>query len=68
MNSLGADVTITLTRQEFESLLLVVGFAGGYALRDQNTSIFRLSVRCANAVNRDNPGYMPYDVPEAPFE
>jgi hypothetical protein len=58
--------TITLSEDEYVSLLLAIGYATGAAsLRGDGGYVGRL-FRLANAVNRDNPAWTPYQVPEEP--
>lgn len=59
-----SDVKIALTREEYETLLLAVGYATGAALRDNDRKLMRAFLLLANAVNRDNPNWKPYEVPE----
>jgi hypothetical protein len=59
----GDTVTITLTVDQSESLMLVLGFALGRALSQpilRPESILRLT----NAINEGNPNWTPYKVDE----
>jgi hypothetical protein len=56
--------TIELTNDEFEQLLLVLGYAAGKFVRDGERLRAEAVMRLANAVNRDNPNWMNYAVPD----
>ena len=58
--------TITLSDDGFDSLLLMLGYAAGSANKDGNTALFCTFVRLANEVNKDNPRWTPYEVPDKP--
>jgi len=58
------EVVIRLSRSEYEVLLLALGFATGAAVRDHDTQLAHSFVRLANAVNKDQPGWVPYKMPE----
>jgi hypothetical protein len=53
----------TLTRDEFETLLLALGYATGAALARKERSLSLNFIRLMNALNRDNPDYVPYEIP-----
>jgi hypothetical protein len=56
--------TITLSDDEFYLLMLALGLASGEALkRKDHPHVMRL-FRLANAVNRENPNWTPYEIPE----
>jgi hypothetical protein len=55
--------TIHLSPAEFEGLLLLMGYAVGAANREGDQRLFRFFLRLTNAVNRGNPGWIPYEVP-----
>ncbi|MGH9665554.1 MAG: hypothetical protein ACRD9L_14105 [Bryobacteraceae bacterium] len=54
-------LTIELSRDEFELLLLALGIAAGSAAA--SPALFKDLLRLANAVNRNNPAWRPYEVP-----
>lgn len=54
-------VLIDISTDDFNSLLLCLGYATG-AARDKATR--NAWLRLANAVNEGNPDWTPYDVPE----
>jgi hypothetical protein len=61
-------MTITLTDNEFDSLLICLGYAVGAAWPvDRQLAVSFM--RVVNAVNRDNPQFRPYVLPfEEPDE
>lgn len=56
--------TFELTDQEFETLLLALGTATGAALRHSDNGMAYSFLRLANAINKDNPKWTPYVIPE----
>jgi hypothetical protein len=57
-------VTITLTNEQYEVLILALGFAADGA---KDSRLFAAFIRLANAVNEGNPNWVPYEVEvEAP--
>lgn len=54
------DVTIKLTRAEFNTLLLLLGYATGAAMNRGDEEWARRFFLLADAVNRDNPAWTPY--------
>ncbi len=57
-------MTIDLSSEEFDMLLLALGYATGAAHKENEKRLMYSFVRLTNAVNRDNPNYIPYQVPE----
>jgi hypothetical protein len=55
--------TVQLSEDEYEGLLLMMGYAAGAAEREGDKRLSRCFLRLANAVNRDNPSWTPYEVP-----
>jgi hypothetical protein len=58
------QIAIKLSRDEFDTLLLALGYATGAADRDGNRRFFYAFMRITNAVNRDNPNFTPYAIEE----
>lgn len=54
----GDVVTLTLTRDQFDGLVLALGMATGVASRDGHPTESWLAL--ANAVNEGNPNWRPY--------
>jgi hypothetical protein len=55
-------MTIELTEDEFDMLLICIGYAIGAALKDDEKLGYSF-VRVANAVCRDRPNFTPYEIP-----
>lgn len=53
---------IRLTSDQFDSLLLGIGYAAGAAMGDGNRAMFGSLLRLANAINEGNPRWTPYNV------
>jgi hypothetical protein len=54
-----------LTQEEFDVLLLALGYATGAAMRDFNSDMACRFMRLANRVNQNNPNWKPYILPPA---
>lgn len=54
------NVVITLNRQDYDSLLLCLGYAIGGATKDNALDIANVFLRLANTVNQGNPDWRPY--------
>ena len=61
-----ADVEIKLTRGDYEQLLIVLGYATGAAWSSGNPGFSYAILRLANVINRDNPNWIPYQIPDEP--
>jgi hypothetical protein len=59
----GEKVTIEMTREDFEQLLLILGFAIGAAHR-QGPEMFYRHLQFVNELNRTNPEFKQYEIPE----
>jgi hypothetical protein len=58
---------IDLSEDEFEVLILALGYAAGAASKDNvNPSLVDSFIRVANAVNRNNPRWTNYEIPDLP--
>jgi hypothetical protein len=57
-------MTIELTNEEFDTLLLMCGYAAGAAFGHENKPLAYSFIAIANAVNRGNPRWRAYEMPE----
>ena len=55
---------IELTQDEFDMLLLMCGYATGAAMEKGNKRLGYGFLSLANAINRDNPHWTPYEIPK----
>jgi hypothetical protein len=60
---LNDEVVITLTGDEYQRLLLLTGYATGAAMKDDPKLAYSF-LDLANRINRDNPRWTPYAIPE----
>lgn len=58
-------VTLTMTVEEYESLLMALGYALGFSNNRGNLDLFSEWIKLANSLNKGNPKYTPYEVPKA---
>lgn len=58
----GETVTLTMSREDYNFLLMALGMATGIASRDQMWGIVSL----VNQMNAGNPDFTPYDIPPDP--
>ena len=56
-------VNISLTRDEFEALLIMCGYATAAAMK-QDTKMGYAFLALVNTINRDNPKWIPYEIPQ----
>jgi hypothetical protein len=57
-------MTFELNEEEFDMLLILMGYAIGAAL-EADEKLGYSFVRLANTVCRDRPNFTPYEIPEA---
>jgi hypothetical protein len=57
------EVTITLTTEEYDRLLILMGFAVGAAYEKDREIAYRF-LELANRVNRGNPHWRSYEIPD----
>ena len=57
-------ITLTMNTEEWAHLLLMVGHAAGVAMRDGNKDDFYRWIQLANEMNRTNPEFITYSMPE----
>lgn len=60
----GDTVTLTMTIDDWECLLFMLGRGAGMAARDSDKTEFWRWVRLANEVCNGNPNFTPYEIPE----
>jgi hypothetical protein len=58
------EIHITLTEEENEQFLMMLGMAIGAALRNDNKKLGYAFVRLTNKIYAGNPNFKPYAVPE----
>jgi hypothetical protein len=58
------DITFTLTFDEFQCLLLSMGFAFGSAMQQNDPRLAYSFLHIANQVNKSNPHWKPYVIPD----
>lgn len=58
-------VQITLSGEEYNSLLLMTGYAAGAAESGGHEGIRNSWLKLANAINEGNPDWTPYEIPVA---
>jgi len=61
-------VIITLNRQDYDSLLLCLGFASGSAMKEGSLSIADSFLRLANSINYGNPYWTPYETSNQAYD
>lgn len=54
-------VVLTMSREDYEMLLIVLGYATGAAIKDDWTPVRRM-FELTNRLNKGNPSYRPYVV------
>jgi hypothetical protein len=59
----GSTVRESLSREDFETLLLALGIATGTCFRDGNDKLGYRIILLTNTINQNNPDWTPYDVP-----
>ena len=58
----GDRITLEMTRDDYEMLLMMAGFAAG-ASRER--AHFYMWLKFVNRLNETNPNFMQYEIPEA---
>jgi hypothetical protein len=56
-----AGATVVFTKDDWDELMMLLGFALGSAGWDPD--FLRMSLRFVNAINLGNPAFTPYEVP-----
>jgi hypothetical protein len=57
------QITLRLTMEQWQTLLLVLGYSTGAAIKHGEQGMARLALQLANQLNEGNPEFMPYEVP-----
>jgi hypothetical protein len=57
-------IQVNLTSEEYEGLLLLLGYATGAAMKEGGSKLACSFLRIANAVGRSSPNFIPYAIPE----
>lgn len=56
--------TVELEENEFEMILLALGYAAGAAMKEKERAMANMFLYAANALNRGNPNWTMYALPE----
>ena len=56
----------SLTVDEFDLLLLMMGLAASCVMRHGNKEVAYAFMRLVNRVNENNPNFVPYEIPATP--
>lgn len=59
----GDKVTLEMTADDYNALLIMLGYAAGSAEKDGEHGRRREMQRFFNEMNRTNPNFTPYEVP-----
>lgn len=61
----GDRVTLEMSRDEYNQLLLCIGYALGAAVERQDKMVFNMWLKIANRVNEGSNEFIPYgEIPE----
>jgi hypothetical protein len=60
------QVLLTMSRDDYDTLLFAFGWAAGSALRDKDRGRLNRMLQVINRVNEGNPEYRPYQVNPSP--
>lgn len=61
------SVTFTLSESDYDRLLIMMGYAVGAAIQ-QDRKLAHSFIELVNIVNKDNPNFIPYELPKGPHE
>lgn len=53
-----------LSQEDYNWLLLALGYAAGGARKDQDEVLFGHFIRIANVIGSHSPNFQPYEVPK----
>jgi hypothetical protein len=56
------DAEITLSRDDYNSLIFALGYAMGAAMKENETKMANSFIALVNRINEGNPDYIPYKV------
>jgi hypothetical protein len=57
------EYTFTLTRDQYDQLLIALGMAAGTAHGQGNRKLFIGLLRLANEINKNNPNWLAFELP-----
>lgn len=57
------EYSFTLSRDDYEILLIMLGFATGAAAKEGDRKLVQSFVRLTNEINKNNPHWTNYEVP-----
>lgn len=60
----GDTITLQVSREDYDRLLLALGMAAACARRDLDESAFWSLIDLANRLNTGNPRFTEYEIPE----
>jgi hypothetical protein len=60
----GDTVRLEMDSHDFDRLLLLMGYATGAAFKANDTRAAQSFLEMTNDLNRTNPNFIPYEVPE----
>jgi len=60
----GDTITLEMSRDDYEGLLLMLGFAAGAASRKGELHTYWRWIDFVNRLNDGNPRFTPYEIPE----
>lgn len=60
----GEQITLEMTLDDWEKLLLILGFAIGTVHRQEGSPQFYSFLQFVNELNRTNPRFTQYEIPE----
>jgi hypothetical protein len=57
-------ITLLMSQADYDQLTLLLGYAAGAASAAGATEMFWKMINFVNALNRTNPNFTPYEIPE----
>jgi hypothetical protein len=58
------NVVLTISRNDYNTLLLCLGFAAGSAIKEGTPPMAHSFLKLANSINVGNPDWTPYETAE----
>jgi hypothetical protein len=58
------NVTVTMTYDDWQNLVLAMGYAGGHILKNDERKHHYRHLALMNRLNVGNPHFRPYEIPE----
>lgn len=65
-NGTRVELNLSLTRNEWDALILMAGMATGAAFKNCTAKLAFSFLAIANKMNEGNPNWVPYEIPEEP--